>query len=72
MAVAHFAQLACSKPQRPYVLPPPPLFTEDDKAYVTDLNSTNGTRVDGRELSPMDNVEITVGSEIVFGARGWG
>lgn len=41
--------------------------TENDKVSVTDLNSTNGTVVNGQELSPMDNVEIPVGAEVVFG-----
>jgi pSer/pThr/pTyr-binding forkhead associated (FHA) protein len=38
--------------------------------FVTDLNSTNGTMVNGQELSPMDNVEVGVGAEITFGERG--
>lgn len=37
--------------------------------YVTDLNSTNGTMVNGQELSPMDNVAVEVGAEVIFGAR---
>eukprot|EP00877_Chromochloris_zofingiensis_P000598 jgi/Chrzof1/10539/Cz05g02150.t1 len=43
------------------------LRVENDKVSVTDLNSTNGTVVNGQELSPMDNVEIPVGAEVVFG-----
>jgi hypothetical protein len=35
--------------------------------YVTDLNSTNGTLVNGQELSPMDNVAVEVGAEVIFG-----
>lgn len=37
--------------------------------YVTDLNSTNGTMVNGVELSPMDNVAVEVGQEVTFGER---
>lgn len=40
---------------------------ESDTVYVTDLNSTNGTMVNGVELSPMDNVAVDVGQEITFG-----
>lgn len=42
-------------------------YTEDNKMCITDLNSTNGTVVNGQELSPMDNIEIEVGSEVIFG-----
>lgn len=34
---------------------------------ITDLNSTNGTVVNGQELSPMDNIEVEVGSTVIFG-----
>lgn len=34
---------------------------------ITDLNSTNGTVVNGQELSPMDNIEVEIGSEVIFG-----
>ena len=47
----------------------PPARAENDIVYVTDLNSTNGTTVNGQELSPMDNVAVEVGSEVVFGER---
>ncbi|KAI8467167.1 MAG: SMAD/FHA domain-containing protein [Monoraphidium minutum] len=43
------------------------LRVENDSVFVTDLNSTNGTMVNGQELSPMDNVEVEVGAEITFG-----
>lgn len=42
-------------------------YTEDNKVCITDLNSTNGTVVDGEELGPMDNIEVEVGSEVIFG-----
>lgn len=43
------------------------LRVEDDKISITDLNSTNGTVVNGHELTPMDNMEVSVGSEVIFG-----
>lgn len=43
------------------------LRVEDNKVCITDLNSTNGTVVDGKELGPMDNIEVEVGSEVIFG-----
>ncbi|GBF89894.1 hypothetical protein Rsub_02598 [Raphidocelis subcapitata] len=43
------------------------LRVEDATVYITDLNSTNGTLVNGVELSPMDNVAVEVGAEVVFG-----
>lgn len=43
------------------------LRVEDKKVCITDLNSTNGTVVDGKELGPMDNIEVEVGSEVIFG-----
>jgi hypothetical protein len=43
------------------------LRVEDDKVSITDLNSTNGTVVNGQELNPMDNVELAPGAEIIFG-----
>jgi pSer/pThr/pTyr-binding forkhead associated (FHA) protein len=43
------------------------LRVEDNKICITDLNSTNGTLVDGKELGPMDNIEVEIGSEVIFG-----
>lgn len=43
------------------------LRVEDNKLCITDLNSTNGTVVNGHELSPMDNIEVEVGAEVIFG-----
>lgn len=43
------------------------LRVENDKMSITDLNSTNGTVVNGQELTPMDNVEVAPGAEVIFG-----
>lgn len=40
---------------------------EDNKISITDLNSTNGTVVNGQELTPMDDLTVGVGSEVIFG-----
>lgn len=40
---------------------------EANRVSITDLNSTNGTLVNGQELTPMDDVELGVGSEVIFG-----
>jgi hypothetical protein len=34
---------------------------------VTDLGSTNGTEVDGKELVAMANTLVPLGSEVTFG-----
>jgi len=43
------------------------LRVENDTISITDLNSTNGTVVNGQELTAMDTAEISAGSEIIFG-----
>lgn len=43
------------------------LRVEDNKVCITDLNSTNGTVVNGQELGPLDNIEVEVGAEVIFG-----
>lgn len=41
--------------------------TEGDKVLVIDVNSTNGTIINGHEIKAMDYVELPIGGEIVFG-----
>lgn len=41
--------------------------TEDDKLLLQDLNSTNGTFLNGLRLTPNEKVEIMEGDEIRFG-----
>ncbi|PNW75625.1 hypothetical protein CHLRE_12g534450v5 [Chlamydomonas reinhardtii] len=43
------------------------LTIEGDKVLVIDVNSTNGTMVNGAEIKAMDYVELPIGGEIVFG-----
>ncbi|KAG2488669.1 hypothetical protein HYH03_012830 [Edaphochlamys debaryana] len=43
------------------------LTVEGDKVLVIDVNSTNGTMVNGAEIKAMDYVELPIGGEIVFG-----
>lgn len=43
------------------------LRVEADRVCVTDLNSTNGTVVNGQELGPLDNAEVAIGGEVIFG-----
>ncbi|KXZ51337.1 hypothetical protein GPECTOR_13g825 [Gonium pectorale] len=43
------------------------LTVEGDKLLVIDVNSTNGTMVNGSEIKAMDYVEVPIGGEIVFG-----
>ncbi|GIL45272.1 hypothetical protein Vafri_2552 [Volvox africanus] len=43
------------------------LTIEGDKVLVIDVNSTNGTTINGNEIKAMDYVELPVGGEVVFG-----
>ncbi|GLC37191.1 hypothetical protein PLESTB_000989800 [Pleodorina starrii] len=43
------------------------LTVEGDKVLVIDVNSTNGTAINGNEIKAMDYVELPIGGEIVFG-----
>ena len=40
---------------------------EDGRVTITDLGSRNGTTVNKSELQPLEAVELTAGSEVVFG-----
>jgi pSer/pThr/pTyr-binding forkhead associated (FHA) protein len=40
----------------------------DDDFYIMDLSSTNGTFVNGKQLTPAKPEKIFIGSEVVFGA----
>ncbi|KAK9820552.1 hypothetical protein WJX72_011605 [[Myrmecia] bisecta] len=43
------------------------LRVDDGSVTVTDLDSTNGTYIDGRELVPMRGEELPLGAEVTFG-----
>ena len=43
------------------------LSADGAKVMVTDLGSTNGTEVDGKELEAMANTAVPLGCEITFG-----
>jgi len=43
------------------------LHMEDDNLYITDLDSTNGTFLDGVKLLPHQNHKVRQGSEILLG-----
>lgn len=43
------------------------LRVEEDGVMVTDLNSTNGTYMNGEEVKPMSQNKLEVDSEIYFG-----
>eukprot|EP01023_Acetabularia_acetabulum_P009434 TRINITY_DN1422_c0_g1_i1.p1 TRINITY_DN1422_c0_g1~~TRINITY_DN1422_c0_g1_i1.p1 ORF type:complete len:168 (-),score=45.14 TRINITY_DN1422_c0_g1_i1:276-779(-) len=43
------------------------LEIKGDKVTVTDLNSTNGTWIDEKELTPNQAAELNLGSEVIFG-----
>lgn len=42
-------------------------WCRDAQVLVIDVNSTNGTMVNGAEIKAMDYVELPIGGEIVFG-----
>jgi pSer/pThr/pTyr-binding forkhead associated (FHA) protein len=42
------------------------------QVLVIDVNSTNGTMVNGTEIKAMDYVEVPIGGEIVFGKQAAG
>lgn len=41
---------------------------EDGTVFVEDAGSTNGTYVDGKKLGPEDRIELSDGSDVVFGS----
>lgn len=40
---------------------------DDERVNVTDLRSTNGTYIDGTEITAMTAYEVLPGSNIIFG-----
>ncbi len=42
------------------------LIKQDEQVYLMDLNSTNGTRINGRELNVRDRVLLSEGDRIMF------
>jgi pSer/pThr/pTyr-binding forkhead associated (FHA) protein len=55
---------------RPYLLTQATqglFLAENDRVTVTDLRSTNGTYVDGTEITSMQAYEVLPGSNIIFG-----
>ena len=45
------------------------IFAEGSSVRVTDLNSTNGTYIGGKQLEPMAAMELVIGEEVTFGAH---
>ena len=43
------------------------LNTDGTRVNVTDLNSTNGTYIGGKQLEPMAATELNMGEEVTFG-----
>lgn len=43
------------------------MHADDERVNVTDLRSTNGTYIDGTEITSMQAYEVLPGSNIIFG-----
>ena len=41
--------------------------SDGTRVNVTDLNSTNGTYIGGKQLEPMAATELNMGEEVTFG-----
>ena len=47
------------------------LFVRQDRLYISDANSTNGTFVNGRAIEPGEEIEILEGDRILFADVGY-
>lgn len=43
------------------------IFRRDGEFYLSDLNSRNGTFIEGRQISPGEEIHLTKGLTITFG-----